>query len=177
MTTVEIEQMLMHSMMERGFLVFAERINIASSEYDVVGINKNDYVYEYEIKQSRADFKADFKKVSKHIKLESRKAYRMVDIWKQGKRTGEQYKQVLIPNRFFYVCNENMIKIEEIPEYAGLIYVKDGVFWEVKGAPLLHREKAPVHTFKSICITMCERGLLGCAKMTYLNNKIKHAAV
>ena len=32
------------------------------SECDVISISKSDYIYEYEIKISRSDFKADFNK-------------------------------------------------------------------------------------------------------------------
>ena len=54
------------------------------------------------------------------------------------------------PNYFYYVVPENLIAMEEVPTYAGLVYVKprynrEGkIYWYdanvVKEAPKLHKE-------------------------------------
>lgn len=94
-------------------------------ESDVLILTKSGYWYEFEIKISKSDFKNDFKhKNDKHVnmlsnQLETRK-----------------------PNYFNYVVPENLISIEEIPEYAGLIYITEsGRTKTIKNAPKLHREK------------------------------------
>lgn len=48
------------------------------------------------------------------------------------------------PNRFYYCCPEGLIKPEEVPEYAGLMYYSKEYrenFKKIKNAPLIHREK------------------------------------
>lgn len=80
------------------------------------------YCQEVEIKLSRSDFKADFKK-PKHEAI------------KQGKFKG-------VANRFYYAVPNGLIKENEIPDYAGLIYVSEfGSLNVIKKAPLLHRLK------------------------------------
>jgi len=70
-------------------------------ESDLIYITNDDYVYEYEIKLTKGDFKADAKKETKHRILAH-----------QGG-----------PRLFYYVCPHGLINKDEVPEYAGLIYV------------------------------------------------------
>jgi hypothetical protein len=91
------------------------------SECDVFRVNEKSFVYEYEVKISRSDFFADFKKETKHKKL------------KLG-------VEDFCPNRFFYVVPEGLVKKDEVPEYAGLIYYNDS-FQIVKHAKLLHKKQ------------------------------------
>lgn len=69
-------------------------------ESDALYITRNGNMWEYEIKLTHSDFLADKIKVYKHKTM------------REGKG----------PSRFYYVCPENVIKIEEVPEYAGLAY-------------------------------------------------------
>ncbi len=78
--------------------------------------NSSKYCYDIEIKCTRADFFNDFKKKDKH------------SILKEGftiDKKGKQHVHNLRPNKFFFCVPENLIKIEEIPSYAGLMYIKD----------------------------------------------------
>lgn len=70
-------------------------------EADIFHVTKAEYLYEYEVKVSRSDFFADFRKKNK------------VELIKNGKRA----------NYFTYIVPEGLIKKEEAPEYAGLIEV------------------------------------------------------
>lgn len=102
------------------------------AECDVISVSKSDYIYEYEVKISKSDFKADFKK-KKHSYMNERKS------------VNESKNHYYIPNYFYFVTTENLVSLEEIPEYAGLIYLMsgtDGVFKTIKKAPLLHKTKA-----------------------------------
>lgn len=95
-----------------------------SWEMDIFRMLPSWYIYEYEIKISRADFKNDFKKWDKHKRLKN---------WK------------LQCNRFYFVVPENLVLIDEIPEYCWLIYFyetpKGGYFKTIKNAKFLHKEK------------------------------------
>ena len=102
-------------------------------ECDVLSISKSDYIYEYEVKISRSDFKADFKK-GKH-KLITEKKF--------SNESSSDTFNFYSPNYFYFVVPENLISIDEIPEYAGLIYMKeDGRFETAKKATILHKTKA-----------------------------------
>lgn len=101
-------------------------------ECDVVSVSSSGYIYEYEIKISRGDFRKDFIK-EKHEYMAEGKSTRM--------RKGEV--QYLSPSYFSFVVPEGLVQPDEVPEYAGLIYMSErGTFEVVKKAPLLHKEKA-----------------------------------
>lgn len=91
-------------------------------EMDVCKIMPSGFVVEYEIKISRSDFKADFKKANKHKLLESG----------DGR-----------PNRFYFVCPAGLISKYEIPKYAGLLTYdeKYNRLNTIKNAPCLHKRK------------------------------------
>ena len=100
-------------------------------ESDYLALTKSGYLYEGEVKVSRSDFKADFKKEQKHTLL--RESYEKLE-GLEGK---------LRPHYFFYAVPEDLIKEEEVPEYAGLIYMIEHFpyYKWIKQAPLLHKEK------------------------------------
>lgn len=109
-------------------------------ECDVISISKSNYIYEHEVKISKSDFKADFKK-EKHKLMTERKSVteRLI------KENNEMIKDVwyFTPNYFYFVVPKDLITMEEIPEYAGLIYASEDLNFEiVKKAPLIHKEKA-----------------------------------
>jgi hypothetical protein len=117
------------------------------SECDVISISKSDYIYEYEVKISKSDFKADFKK-DKHKLMENAGVKEKVikenniiikDIW------------YLTPNYFSFVVPEDLISIQDIPDYAGLIYMTtDLKFNIIKKPPLLHKEKASYNFIRQL---------------------------
>lgn len=77
-------------------------------EADILSITQAGYIYEYEIKTSISDFKADFKnKRYKHMLLDG--------------KLKKSYEN--IPRKFFFVCPEGLLDVNDIPPYAGLIYV------------------------------------------------------
>ena len=111
-----------------------ENLFVFGWESDYLCITKSDLIYECEIKISRSDFHNDFKhKRKKHLLLESQ------DAQADNKK----------PDYFYYVVPEGMITEEEVPEYAGLIYVSkadrpNAVFSTctiIKNAPRLKKEK------------------------------------
>lgn len=89
-----------------------------SWESDMVGVTKAGRIHEYEVKISRADFRADLQK-NRHEAL-LRKTY-------YG------------PNRFWYVAPEGLLTKEDMPEYAGLIILRDDRLRVEHRAPERHR--------------------------------------
>lgn len=159
---------------------------MASPKYSVDGLfvfrwesdkllwTKAGYIYEFEIKISRADYKNDFKhKAEKHLLLSSKmpKESEAVQqdlfdnlLQQQSKRypniTKEQLhtypEDTMLPNFFYYAVPDGMLEPDEVPPYAGLIYITsrkiqkyyrdDPDTWRhdikiVRKAPQLHKTK------------------------------------
>lgn len=126
-----IQRALRHSFLSPSSVRYlTENLNVFEWESDVLKFTKSGYVYEFEIKISRADFKNDFKnKKKKHTLLED--------------KNSENSKR---PNYFYYVVPKDMIDVEDVPDYAGLLYVFPHSFGtfsfiEVKKEPSLHKNK------------------------------------
>lgn len=122
-------------------------------------------IYEFEIKVSKADFKNDFKnKKDKHIILEGESKYgdkylpkyyerleknREIGAWaeksfKKYADTSPRYKVSghKRPNYFYYCTPPGVVEVDDVPSYAGLVYVdKSGLITIKKKAPKLHGDK------------------------------------
>ena len=159
---------------------------IASPKYSVDGLfvfrwesdkllwTKAGYIYEFEIKISRADYQNDFKhKADKHLLLSSKMPKEseamQLDLFDnllkhEQKRypgiTKEQLhtypENTKLPNFFYYAVPEGMLEPDEVPPYAGLIYITtekypkyhrddpDKYYHDIKivrKAPQLHKTK------------------------------------
>ena len=125
-------------------------------ECDLFRVTKSLYAYEYEIKISIEDYRADFKK--------HREFY--VPTWHTKKkhwflRDGDRMG---CPNYFFYVVTRNLAeRIERdraLPEYAGLI-VFDRRLITVKPAPRIHKNRQTkeqlLHAASSCMWRFCEQ--------------------
>ena len=138
-----IQQQLRYSFLSPSSVkYFTENLNVYDWESDVLKITKSGYAYEFEIKISRGDFKNDFKhKKKKHLLLENKE------------------NNSKMPNYFYYVVPEGLVTEDEVPEYAGLIYVHATIignsrvyyqFQEIKAAPKLHTNKIDENNLKLI---------------------------
>lgn len=121
------------------------------------------YIYEFEIKISRADFQNDFKhKAEKHLLLNSRSSepsdeFNNLLFENLHKQERKKYPHITIeevksmrgypedtptPNYFYYAVPEGLIKEEDVPQYAGLVYITDeNDIKIVKKAQQLHAKK------------------------------------
>ena len=122
---------------------------------------------EVEIKISRGDFKKDASKYKKHKILEGVATKGMIQIpFVENKRfrpaspqaneeywsehaplTGQSMRigwfdllKDPLPNKFYYAAPAGLLKIEEIPDYAGLIEVNAGIATIKKRAPVIHKK-------------------------------------
>jgi hypothetical protein len=151
-TSNDIKKSLWHHYSNYDYRLFNSYIFDWESDFFFVSKDKG-YAYEIEIKISKGDFKADFKKGDKHHLLTlhkssiitqktSLKAFGLIN----GKQTqlysGVSFlrPQLKIPNKFYYACPEGLLKAEDVPEYAGLLFIsKRGVVTKIKEAPFLHK--------------------------------------
>jgi len=166
----EIADIILKTQFEKGYNpMVAGFSGMGLHECDVLAISKSGYLIEYEIKRSRSDFRADFKKEHKHRFLSERKAVRHG----RGRNKGKMWFK--IPNRFYYVCETDLIKKSEVPEYAGLIYVgKRGGLKTIKKAPLLHNNKANDQLYEAIAKNLTAKMIFG---SSYMNWKRKQTAL
>jgi hypothetical protein len=107
-----------------------------TGESDFLAIDKRGRIVEYEIKTTHWDFTRDFKdrgnKLKRHEILS-----KLADL---------PMMQAKMPNYFYFVAPEGVIREDEIPEYAGFIVIKEskdrtGPIPEakvVRKAPMLH---------------------------------------
>ena len=115
------------------------------SESDVIAINPNGYLVEFEVKLTKADFIKDKDKI---ISIK-RKRINKHKLYEQG---GESAM-------FYCVAPKGIVTIDDIPEWAGLIevvsreYIKHGtvlVCNNVKNAKKLNKRKATQKEIKKL---------------------------
>lgn len=125
-------------------------------ESDVLAITKSLMITEIEVKISRSDFKADFKKTHKHYRMQNP----ITDGWRWT------------PNKFYFACPVGLINDSDVPTYAGLIWVDSlGNIEVVKEAKRLHRIKAPVRILTAMLHHLTAKSAFGCQYMTYQNRQ------
>jgi hypothetical protein len=134
-------------------------------ESDKLIETRSGLIYEFEIKVSKADFKNDFKhKKDKHIILEGEERYgdkylpKYYEYLEANRKSGhwaernfrkyaDNSPRYLVgghkrPNYFYYCTPPGLVNVEEVPDYAGLVYIdKAGMITIKKKAPKLHGEK------------------------------------
>ena len=132
-TEREIQNILREHFMSgpNGARYQIENLFVYNWESDFLYITKAGYSYEIEIKVSRSDFFNDMEKKTKHAILEGTYVKRSYE------------KTVERPNYFYYAVPKDLVKEEEVPEYAGLIYITE--IWPyvdvIKPPPQIHEEK------------------------------------
>ena len=129
-------------------------------ECDVIMVTKSMMIYEYEIKCSYGDFKADFKKAYKHKMLKGEYNYDE----KYLQQTGTAGR----PNYFTYVCKKGLIPVEEVPAYAGLIYInEDSSITVIKKTPKLHKHPCDQRVIFQLCRSLTARMIYGSSYMNW----------
>ena len=129
---------------ERNYMAFCPRIHNffgMKSESDVIAINPNGYLVEFEVKLTKADFIKDKDKII-YIK---RKQINKHKLYEQGGGSA----------MFYFVAPKGILTIDDIPEWAGLIevvsreYIKEYIKYgtvlvcnNVKNAKKLNKRKA-----------------------------------
>jgi hypothetical protein len=123
-------QIAFHNMTLGRYELIMPNVHILQNEMDIVGIRKSGFVDEVEIKLSKSDFLADFKKTRGH----------------RGSKHSALQRGDQICNYFAYLLPEELIDECKIPHYAGLYVFKywnneTGFVREVKKPPRLHGRK------------------------------------
>jgi hypothetical protein len=91
---------------------------IGNYEADIFEITKAGYTSEYEVKISKADFKSDANKNNGYYSNAETGFKHKINYKKDELARGDRV------NYFYYIVPEGLINKEDLPNYAGLIYVK-----------------------------------------------------
>ena len=87
-------------------------------ECDIFRVLKSGYTWEYEIKLSKQDFMADFKKLKQIIDQGKSQVINKHDLLKNKTDKG--------PNRFSFVFgSKELLDSVEVPDYAGIMFLKE----------------------------------------------------
>lgn len=157
MKTPEIQDAILTEYHSLRPLALTNYSGVTGYEADVIMISTSGFSYEYEVKTSRADFKKDFKKVTKHKHLQN-------PVVKTGKYS-RNYPYAA--NYFYYVCVENLIKPSEIPDYAGLIYIVSNKPKVIVKAKRLHNYKVTDRIRQSVARVLSIRTVFGSSFLRY----------
>jgi hypothetical protein len=123
-------------------------------ESDWFSMAKSGMAYEVEVKISYSDFKADFRKKHKHQAMDGYRSGWIITRGHERNHHGyggmgpyctvdvRPFSESKVPNRFYYCCPTDVIPVDEVPHYAGLLYASDRGIMLVKQAPFLHKGKA-----------------------------------
>jgi len=105
-------------------------------ECDVYAVTAAGYAVEVEAKVSVADFKADFEKKAKHEALAKALSYDKNAFFRLGS----------VPRRYYFAVPENMINTNDVPSYAGLLYIQryKATRWNKKGVAVTVAKPAPL---------------------------------
>lgn len=155
MNEKHIQNALYHWCDQKNHSIIAPNFNCDFGEVDLLSITRAGFVFDHEIKISRSDFKADFRnKDWKH--------YRYDQAPKENTRR--------CPNYFIFVVPAGLLKLEEIPHYAGLMYWREskfhcfGTFDVIKKPPRLHSEPVRFEILQKLARSLMFR---------YWNNRLK----
>jgi hypothetical protein len=110
----------------------------------VFKLMKTGLVVEYEVKISRSDFFNDFKK--------SHKRWKQDEVFKHQELAAGRAS-----NRFVFVVPLQLIRPDEVPDYAGLMYYAESInkIATIKPAPLIHRDE--FQDYKSLATSLSWR--------------------
>lgn len=157
----EIQKLIAKMQVLKHHIVIENFTPFHRYEYDVMSISKSEMVCEFEIKVSRSDFKTQKEKT---------KQFNYSKQITDGRAEQLDKSKVLVPNYFSYCCPDGLIKEDEVPKFAGLYYLKDGIIREIKSPKRIHSHNFKLEVIKEkILRYYSERTYLGGCRMTYEN--------
>lgn len=113
-------------------------------ECDMFAVTKAGYFYEYEIKLTVADLRADTKKraPASYESAPTGSDVRLIRIDGKQKHTLLAEGDERGPSLFWYVVPKDLVGPNDIAAWAGLVYINErGGMWVIKRPPRRHRTK------------------------------------
>lgn len=122
----DIQKLLYYYTAKQNKKLWAHNIYLFNWESDFIAIDDKGNIFEYEIKLTITDFRADFRKRKHSIFANAI----------------TQKNTPFAPNYFYFVCPAGVVTPKQVPSYAGLIYVyPNGVCKVVKKPKQIHSVK------------------------------------
>lgn len=132
-----------------------ENIFVHRWEADLFSVTKTGYCYEIEVKVSKSDFLADFKKPKHHLFSTIKNGYGILkDPGILGYSINTKHphcnltaipvNSMNVPNVFYFAMPWPVIKqirTTDIPDYAGLLHCHENGYEVLKKAPYIHKDK------------------------------------
>lgn len=124
-------------------------------EADLISVTRTNYVHEYEIKISKADFRDELRQAAMDdLGYRSSHKWRKHNAMKHPASTRRRK-----PNYFTFVAPPDVIDYDDVPEYAGLIYYLHNergraCLETIKRPPLLHKDTMPPDLVRRIAISL-----------------------
>jgi len=133
-----------------------ENVFVHAWEADLFSVTKTGYSYELEVKVSKSDFLADFKKPKHHLFRTIKNGYGILrapgilgsSILTKNPHcnlTALPVNSLSVPNVFYFAMPWSLIKqirTQDIPDYAGLLCCPENGGYEIlKKAPYIHKDK------------------------------------
>lgn len=106
----------------------APNVYIWFGESDFISITQSGYLNEFEIKLSRSDFTKDFKKGYSGIMFEPRTLFNpngrvTKNVCRKHEVLSGKIHKESVPKKFYFVVPKDMLSVDDVPSYAGLIHV------------------------------------------------------
>lgn len=140
LTERDIQNVLWSHYEKRGLPLVVPNVSVFHGVSDLITVSKRMVTTEHEIKITRADFRRDM--TTKHLHLTLQPPPGEAQIWKPLKQTTQEDIDnggtLPLPNYFYFVVPYELVEVEDVPVYAGLMYVYGGQVAVMKEAPRLH---------------------------------------
>jgi len=115
----EIAYALYRELASRGTQIMVPRVHLLVGEQDFVAVTAAGYAHEYEIKVSRADFRADMRKKEHGYWRDAELKHDLLS----GKVVSKSWQKTRLPREFSFVLPKSLgIGPDDVPDHAGLIH-------------------------------------------------------
>lgn len=131
-----VQESLYRNLNEKKHRLIVPNCKALGYEADVLSLTRAGYITEFEIKLSRSDFLNESRCRSKKCKFQLYESAQNISI--------SAYSAMFCPNFFYYVCPKEIIKPDQVPDFAGLLWIVDlktAFFRVILEAPRLHGYK------------------------------------
>lgn len=152
-TEQEVQQLVFRHL--RGEIISPSSM-VFAWEADVINVRRNFYISEYEIKLTRSDYLADFRKdfPEWNWELREKKSRLKHDVLQRGDTNLKR------PNKFYFVLPKDMV--EGVPDYCGwLEFYRLGNGYLTlqlrRKAPFLHKDKITLEQLYQIAGSLANR--------------------
>lgn len=150
-TESKIQKIMFHWLTQRNHSLITPNKMLSYGEADLVSVSSSNLLWEFEVKCSLSDYRADKNKKNKHD------SYHRIMQKNISRNKG-------VPNKFFYVVPDDLAKELVVPQHAGLIVLRTPTssygYHEPEvllKAPQLHSAKVTPVIIRKLCQSLSSK--------------------